>query len=517
MDLIKKHKVEAVLVGLLILFYFGSRLLNLTLQPIFADEAIYIRWAQLMRAEPSLRFISLTDGKPPLYMWVLIPFFKVIKDPLFAGRFLSVLSGFVTLIGVFLIGIRFFNKRIAFWAMLLIVVTPYILFFDRMALVDSMLSAFSIWSLLVAILLIKYKRIDLAMVLGYLLGGGMLTKPPGFFNILVLPITAILIEWKSKFREKEVLKIFGLWSITIVITLGIYNILRLGPAFNSLNSRNQDYVFSPLFILTRPWDPFLPHLFNLTDWAVKLLTIPISVFIILGSIMSFINKNRYGMIIFLWAISPMLVEMALLKTFTARYLLFSMPPLLLMAAYGLDEIIIKVKYRRFLKYIIVILIIISLPLVVDYFLLFNQINAPLPDNEKRGYFQDWTAGYGLKEIAQFLMNESNKELVVVGTAGSFGTLPDGLEIYLDKHSHIASKDRQVIVIGTTGTISAQLRQAATEHPTYYIHNGALDEVNPFNTELVKAYDKPVGPVLGPQTLRLYRVFPQSTVSGILRK
>ena len=70
--------------------YFALRLPNLTLQPIFADEAIYIRWAQVMRAEPTLRFLSLSDGKTPLFMWAMIPFLKVFSDPLFAGRFLSV-------------------------------------------------------------------------------------------------------------------------------------------------------------------------------------------------------------------------------------------------------------------------------------------------------------------------------------------------------------------------------------------------------------------------------------------
>ena len=48
--------------GLIIVIYFLLRLPNLTLQPIFADEAIYVRWAQIAKAEPTLRFISLQDG-----------------------------------------------------------------------------------------------------------------------------------------------------------------------------------------------------------------------------------------------------------------------------------------------------------------------------------------------------------------------------------------------------------------------------------------------------------------------
>ena len=104
MNFIRKHKLEFVLGLLIVILYFFLRLPNLTLQPIFADEAIYIRWAQVMKSEPTLRFLPLTDGKAPLFMWIMMPMFKIfdsdligVDDPLFAGRFLSVLSGFSTL------------------------------------------------------------------------------------------------------------------------------------------------------------------------------------------------------------------------------------------------------------------------------------------------------------------------------------------------------------------------------------------------------------------------------------
>src|SRR5258708_26682453 len=98
-----KKKETWILLGIIIL-YLLLRLPSLTYQPIFADEAIYIRWAQIAKAEPSLRFISLQDGKTPLYMWLMAPFLILIPDPLFAGRFLSVVSGLFTLLGVYAIG-----------------------------------------------------------------------------------------------------------------------------------------------------------------------------------------------------------------------------------------------------------------------------------------------------------------------------------------------------------------------------------------------------------------------------
>ena len=94
MNFLTKYRFEIFILLILSVLYLILRLPNLTLQPIFADEAIYIRWAQVMRAESTLRFLPLSDGKTPFFMWAMIPLFKFFHDPLLAGRFLSVISGF---------------------------------------------------------------------------------------------------------------------------------------------------------------------------------------------------------------------------------------------------------------------------------------------------------------------------------------------------------------------------------------------------------------------------------------
>src|SRR5260221_7286897 len=111
MSMVRHLKKRYLLWGI-ILIYLVLRLPNLTLQPIFADEAIYIRWAQIAKAEPSLRFISLQDGKTPLFMWAMAPNLVIFEDPLFAGRLLSVMSGFFTLLGVYFLGKKYFNPKV---------------------------------------------------------------------------------------------------------------------------------------------------------------------------------------------------------------------------------------------------------------------------------------------------------------------------------------------------------------------------------------------------------------------
>src|SRR3989344_2174023 len=172
---------KSTIFGMVVIIAVGIflRLHDLTSFPIFADEAIYIRWAQVMRAESTLRFLPLSDGKQPLFMWIVMVSLKLFSDPLFAGRIVSVSAGLAVLAGVFgLSYILFKNKVVALMASLFYAISPYSVFFDRMALVDSLLSMFGVWTLIFSILAIKLRRLDFAMLAGFTLGGALLTKSP---------------------------------------------------------------------------------------------------------------------------------------------------------------------------------------------------------------------------------------------------------------------------------------------------------------------------------------------------
>lgn len=475
-NLVLKYRNEIFILLILFAAYFILRLPNLTLQPIFADEAIYIRWAQVMRAEPTLRFLPLSDGKTPFFMWTMMPFLKIFEDPLFAGRFLSVLSGFATLLGVFMLARKVFNLRTAFWAAFFYAIVPYAVFFDRMALVDSMLSGFTVWAIYFALWLARSQRLDLAMILGFLLGGAMLTKTPGMINLFLLPLTI---------RRYNLVKLVLFWAVAAGIALIMYNALRLGPNFHLLSSRNADYVFSPLELVGRPLDPFIPHFRDIADWFPKLLTWPVIGFMVYGLWVLIKTKHRLGWVIFLWALMPLLLNMAFLRTFTARYLLPSIPLFLILAGYGIGKISNKILM------LLLVIPLMFLALKFDWELLTNPPPPSLPQEERKGYFEQWTAGYGFKEIAKFLTLQKEKGRVVVGTEGFFGTLPDGLYIYLDK--------AQIPVVGSHATISAQIKDAAKDHLTFFVGNkNNLQNVG--GVELIKEYPK-----VGGDATVLYRV------------
>ena len=300
------------------------------------------------------------------------------------------------------------------------------------------------------------------MILGYLLGGALLTKTPAMINLLVLPVTLIGLRKNAKDKYPYI-KAVAFLAVSALIALVIYNLLILGPGFSQLSARNADYVFSPYELKDRIWDPFIPHLNDMKDWFPRLFTIPTLILIGIGIYQLLFTVNKLGMIILIWTLVPLILEMTFLRTFTARYLLTSVAPFLIFGGYGLTKALEKIRVNTFLKILIALFAVLPLALKFDYQLLTSPPPTDLPKEGRIGYFEDWTAGYGLKEIANYLIEQKKiRGDVVVGTAGYFGTLPDGLQIYLDK--------AEIAIVGSPATISAQIRDTAKEHPTYFVGN-----------------------------------------------
>ena len=486
---LQKQKWAIIFILGILLIFFLIRFINLTILPVFADEAIYIRWSQIMRSEPTLRFLPLSDGKQPLFMWLTIPFLKVFTDPLIAGRCLSVLSGLGSLVGLaFLVWLLFKEKRIFLIAAFFYVVVPFFVFFDRLALVDSLLTMFALWLACLSLWLINYQRWDLAMITGMVLGGALLTKSPAIFFALFIPVGLLFLSFKKK---NNFLRILALWIIVWVFGFGIYNfLLRLGPGFQMIAMRNKDYLFSLKEILSHPLDPLKPHLGDLASWFPNLLTWPILLLSLGGLLVGLKNKFRQTLFLLIWLLIPLLAQSVFAKVFTPRYILFTIWPFLIFAAFFMDWLWSKLKKKNCL--LIILLLIIIIPAIrYDWLLLTNPEKAPLPRNLRNGHLEEWTAGQGLKESAEFFKEKAKSSKVFVGTEGFFGTLPDGLQIYLEGAPNIT-------VIGVGWPISGvhqSLINSLVDNEVYLLVNQSRLNLSPQTSGLVlvKEYPKAVWP------------------------
>lgn len=413
------------------------RLHNLNLLPVFADEAIYVRWAQIMKEEPSLRFLPLSDGKQPLFMWVNIVMFKIFSDPLVAGRALSAFAGIGTMLGISSLSYLLFrSKNVSLVAAAIYALSPFAVFFDRMALVDSMLSFFGIWSLFLSIIAVKTLRLDIAMLAGFALGGALLTKSPALFFVLLLPSLLLFQLGKKKGRISRIFKAIGLLFVTMVISGAMYNILRLGPNFHLVGSRNLDYVHPFNHFLTSPLNPLISNLLATIDWFWVLGPSALFFLVISGIVRNYRSNTISILVLVVWVLAPIVAQAEFARVFTSRYIFFTLPPIVILAASALSGN----KFNLFHKSVIFILAVFVAQSLSFHSIFFKDpVKAGLP--EHNGYLSDWTAGTGIRESADIILqirDQNPNRQIIIGTEGYFGTLPDGLQIYLQGEENIVT-------------------------------------------------------------------------------
>lgn len=466
---------------------FLIRIVSLTRIPVFVDEAIYIRWSQVMKAESTLRFLPLSDGKQPLFMWITIPFLKLFQDPLFAGRFVSVLSGTAQIMGVSILAhLIFANTRITLFSALLSAISPFTYFFDRTALVDSMLSSLGVWTITAAVFTAKTLRLDASMITGFFLGLALLTKSPAQIFVILLPLPFLIFQS----IRMSLPKTLALILTSYLIGFSIYNILRLGPEFHMISRRNQDYIFSLSEMLTHPLNPLAGNLKSSINYLFYFLTPPILILFATAYLNIKIKKNGKE-IIFISCIFllPILAVCLIAKVYTARYMLFSVPYFLIISAKGLNNIINSRLIKSTTHSLLICSLIMIWPLIVIIQLILAPESVVLPRSEKSGYFELWTAGYGIKNAADSLQKELREgKPIVVGTEGYFGTLPNGLQMYLNKYKSI-----RVIGIGLyPEKVPQSLLDATHDNKVYLLINDSrlsIQSPQSQGLELIASYPK----------------------------
>ena len=506
--LFNEWKWTVLALTVVLLIGLGLRVCSLTLLPIFADEAIYIRWAQVMRAESTLRFLPLSDGKQPLFMWLMIPFLKLIQDPLVAGRFLSVLTGIGTILGVFVASYLLFkSKKVALIASFVYSLIPFAVFFDKMALADSMLTMFGVWILAIGIVLVRTLRFDVAMILGFVLGGALLTKSPALYFSLLLPTLVLFIQ-----KKRDIWKYFILLIPTYLIGYGIFNILRLGPNFHMLALRNLDYVYPLSHILSSPLDPFKPFVDRSKEFYWIMGGGSLMIMWLVSYLVNFKSKLKELFVLTVWFLGPILISSEFSKTMTARYVLFSLPFYVIIAS---AIFLINTKKLKIIQFLLISIFVVW-SLAFNYKLLSNPETANLPRSERSGYLEEWTAGQGIREISDYLKSQSlrNNQTIVVGTEGYFGTLPDGLQIYFDS-SPIPSNGSKVKVIGIglqLDKVPEQLVDAKKAGDIVYmvVNNERMNtDYTKLDLKLIKEFKKATRPNGTTQSLLLFEVLDET--------
>lgn len=502
-ETLRKYQNDLIGVSSLVLIYLVTHLPRLALIPIFTDEAIYLRWSQIMAYDASLRYMPLVDGKPPLFMWLTSMVMRLMPtiDPLLTGRLVAVSSGLLGVLGIYFTAhILFRNRWISVLSGLLYILVPFTFFYDRFGLADSLLAAIGIWSLGLSVLLVRTRRLDVAMILGGLIGFGLLTKSPAEFYYGFVPLGLVFLDWKRRQKViSDVLKLSLLFLVVVAISQLIFSVLRLFPLFYMITQKNLEFIVTPKEFLTHPFEHLISNIKTFIIWEWEYLSFPIALLAVYALVIPFRRFDLKRIYLVLVIVAEFVIMASFNKTIFPRYLLIFTPIIyLLLASVGFELKNSLALRKRWLPLLLALFLV--MPLFADYKLLTDPPTAPIASGDSNQYINAWPAGYGVREIRRFLVEQSRKGKVFVGTEGTFGLMPYSLELYQKDYPDVIVKSYWPL----SDKVPPELLQTAKAYPTYFIIYQRQTVPDGWNLRLIASYQQGNGP----DYLRIYQIIPQ---------
>jgi hypothetical protein len=461
--------------------YLLLRLPHLRNLAIFCDEAIYLRWAQLVRLHPAQNlFVSLNDAKPPLHIWLLALAWPLHVDPLVSGRLLSLACGLASIPVVFQ-----FSSALAGSApapegnhrarvlgpllALLMITSPFLAFNERMALAEPLLAleAFLIaWFSLRLVYAAGAPETRLwqpALTLGLLMGAALLTKQFfGYFLCCLPPIAAgcFLLGRPRVGPGATGTHALRRWTLAFMLAGALAVVLflpmLLAPGHSDLNTRlfyksafraasaHADRWaqirtnLATIFLPTTPTD-------QSTDagWFWTYLTPPVYLVALLGLGWLAI-RHQWRILFFLLAWSALfLMPLAIGGSIIySRYALVGSLPLLIAAAWVVCDLAVLLGCLPIRQPIagwalatLGVLALLAWPLF-DLSRQWNWRTTHLTTADQRQYLTDWSAGFATQDAIAYLQAGAAKTPTVVVTTENMGDPGDALWVYLRDNPNI---------------------------------------------------------------------------------
>lgn len=399
------------LLALILVVLVGLRLYHLLLFPIYYDEALHIERAQ--RVVTGHTLLMGTEGGKYLQVWLAALILPLADDVLLATRILSAVFGLLGGLGCYLLAGRLFGRRdVALVSVTLYAVCPYLLFFDRLAMADGLLSALAMWCAWLSVILAQQQRWWHVPALGLCLGLALLTKLGGL-PLLAFPFLATLI-WRGASPWRQVLpKLMLVWLLALVCLLP--TALDFAPQLSSALERSwlsPDSESSPFAAR------FVYNLGTVVESVWRYLTPPLVILALCAVMRGVLRRERAAACLALGTsvIVVFFASTAGVDELFPRYLLPVFPLLLVLGASTVVEIAAWLA-RHFSRepaivghgVLVGLVLLVSAPaLHFDYLVLSDPPRAPWTDSDRFYFIEGPLAGYGVVDAAAYLREQARR-------------------------------------------------------------------------------------------------------------
>lgn len=372
---------------------------------MYLDEGNYVSWAKLFVDSPGFAYVSMQDGKTPLFMWLIAWVKPWFGSYLLTGRLISVASGTISLFVWAIILQKTFAKNTGWQFLILGLITPYFVLIDRLAFVDSLMAMFASISMLGFV--IGKKHWWGAILAGLGLGFGFYAKSA--MKLVLIVQSAIATSWKS----------FIVVLIALLMFKELQGYMRIGAQrfWGMIAAKETQLVFSPrqvfqqLFILR----DFKYHKQSFQFFGQYLLTYlgPMIFLIIIGTTWDLKKSWWLGF----YAVAICGAVWLVSKLTASRYYYPGIYPLVALGALGARRLW---SINRLL-----VLFIWTLLFYQSAILIFNPSEGLYASDDKANLVTSDANAYGLHSVINQIKNKYPISDVVVGVSGLWG-VTDGI-------------------------------------------------------------------------------------------
>lgn len=473
--------------------YLLAHLYSLTTFPVFADEAIYIRWAQLIRDDwQRYLLFPLNDGKTPLYMWVLSLTQSLTHDQLASARLVSVLVGLAQLwVTAGIVRALGGRPKTQLLAMGLTAILPFWFFQHQVALIDGMLALWisvSVWCLLNYL---KHAKTGWLVGIGLGWGLALLTKLPA---VGCIPAFAILFLGTVRAGKRVLRQKMVLVGSSLALGTGMFLLLRLSLSFGQLFSRGSDFLFPIREVVGGRWLQTIQNTPTYLGYFWSYLS-PTGFLLLLIGLFS--KKHQRPIHLLFWSGVAFVAPIALMgKLVFARYLfpaaLFFTPALALTfeSVYaGLSTAPLLKKVLGGMVLCVFLANTLTHSLQFDWKLATDPNNTPFVSSDRQQYLLEWSSGHGIREVIDLLRAQTATSTLAVATEGRFGTLPDGILMYLHERD-VSKLYVEGIGLPINGLPDTFVTRAASFDSTWLVVNSYRMGITLPPSKLITQYCRP---------------------------
>jgi hypothetical protein len=393
---------------------------HLMLLPSFEDEGTQLRW--IWRAIEANEWTGpLGEGKP-LEAWPLVPLVMLAPHPLAAIRALHVLYGMIGAVLTYWLAREVTSRPTAFAAGVLFATCPFVVYLERFAHSDVLMCVAGIWVLLSVLRLLRSPTWPNAISLALALVLAALSKlPVGFVFLTSMPLALPLMPTHERrallhtpaFSRLIVAHVPAVLLAVAVIVIAIVRVRRgqvAGFGVQDLIGISLGHYQGIAATIGVPRPSLSGELSTQLSWPVVALgLIGLAASALLND-----WRQRWLMVV---GAAPMLAIGWLATFWYSRYLLFTLPPLIVSAASGWHSLAARAPRHPGVVASAVFAVCMGLMLPQSARLILDPSTARWSPLDRFQYFEGWVSGYGYPEAARFLLQSPDAPRMVYSLDG----------------------------------------------------------------------------------------------------